>query len=85
VTASDRRSALGSPASSHQQPQAPKAGERLARDGRPPQSAIEIWASPQLREQNPGRPLSLSEALQSGRRSAASKGREPDPEPEIEP
>jgi len=53
------------------------------RDGRPPTFLIEIWASPQLREQDPGRALSLSEAL--GRRPATRRDREPDPEPEIEP
>jgi hypothetical protein len=53
------------------------------RDGRPPTFVIEIWASLQLREQSPGRALSLSEAL--GRQPAARMDREPDPEPEIEP
>jgi hypothetical protein len=55
------------------------------RDDRPPAFAIEIWASPQLREQNPGRALSLSEALEAGHQPAAHGDREPDPEPEIEP
>jgi hypothetical protein len=53
------------------------------RTGRWPKLVIEIWASPQLREQNPGRALSLSEAL--GRQPAPRRDREPDPEPEIEP
>ena len=53
------------------------------RNDRPPTFVVEIWASPQLREQNPGRALSLSEAL--GRQPAARRDREPDPEPEIEP
>jgi hypothetical protein len=53
------------------------------RDGRPPTFVIEIWASPQLRKQDPSRALSLSEAL--GRQPAAHRDREPDPEPEIEP
>jgi hypothetical protein len=53
------------------------------RTGRRPTFVIEIWASPQLRKQNPGRALSLSEAL--GRQLAARRDREPDPEPEIEP
>lgn len=53
------------------------------RTGRRPTFVIEIWASPQLREQKPGRALSLSEAL--GRQPAAPRDREPDPEPEIEP
>ena len=55
------------------------------RDDRPPTFAIEIWASPQLREQNPGRALSLSEALEAGHQPAAHRNREPDPELEIEP
>jgi hypothetical protein len=55
------------------------------RDGRPPTFAIEIWASPQLREQNPGRALSLSEALEAGHQPAAHRDREPHPELEIEP
>jgi hypothetical protein len=53
------------------------------RTGRGPKFAIELWASPQLRKQNPGRALSLSEAL--GRQPAARRDREPDPEPEIGP
>ena len=48
-----------------------------------PKFVIELWASPQLRKQNPGRALSLSEVL--GRQPAACTDREPDPEPEIEP
>jgi len=54
------------------------------RTGRRPQFVIEIWASPQLREHNPGRAPSLSEVLEAGRQAAA-RDREPDPEPEIEP
>ena len=55
------------------------------RDDRPPTFVIEIWASPQLREQNPGRALSLSEALEAGHQPAARRDCEPDTEPEIEP
>jgi hypothetical protein len=66
-----------------QQRQDAAAAEPQHRDGRPPTFVIEIWASPQLREQNPGRALSLSEAL--GCQPAARKDREPDPEAEIEP
>ena len=51
------------------------------RGGRPPQFAVEVWASPQLRNQDPGRALSLSKAL--GR--ATSTDPEPDREPELEP
>jgi hypothetical protein len=57
--------------------------ELQSRTGRRPEFVIEIWASPQLREQNPGRARSLSEAL--GRQPAARRDREPDPEPEIGP
>ena len=52
---------------------------------RRPTFVIEIWASPQLREQNPGRPLSLREALDAGRGPAPRREPEPDPEPEAEP
>jgi hypothetical protein len=53
------------------------------RQGRQPQFVIEIWASPQLREHNPGRALSLCEAL--GREPALREEPEPDPELEAEP
>ena len=59
--------------------------ELQSRTGRRPEFVIEIWASPQLREQNPGRALSLSEALEAGHQRAAYRDREPDPELEIEP
>ena len=65
------------------QPQAAATGEPQDRNSGRPRFVIEIWASPQLREQDPGRALSLSEAL--GRRPGARRDREPDPEPEIEP
>ena len=51
--------------------------------GSPPKLVIEIWASPRLRDQNPGRPLSLEEAL--GRGPAPHREPEPAPEPEPEP
>ena len=53
--------------------------------GRRPAFVIEIWASPQLRERNSGRPLSLREALDAGREPAPRREPEPDPEPEAEP
>jgi hypothetical protein len=52
------------------------------RSGRPQQFAVEVWASPQLRNQDPGRDLSLAEALG---RAAAPTDPEPGPEPELEP
>ena len=67
----------------HGQRQEAASRESQNQTGRRPEFVIEIWASPQLREQNPGRTLSLSEAL--GRQPATPRGREPDPEPEIEP
>ena len=79
----------------HPPPQAPpEAGDQRQdattadpphRSGKPPQFAVEVWASPLLREQNPGRALSLSEALEAGHQPAAHRDREPDPELEIEP
>jgi hypothetical protein len=53
------------------------------RNGRRPEFVIEIWASPQLRAQDPGRPPSLCEAL--GRGPATRREPEPDLEPEAEP
>jgi hypothetical protein len=50
--------------------------------GDPPEFAVEIWASPQLREQHPDRPLSLCEALEAARESEP--GREPEPDRELE-
>lgn len=43
---------------------------------------IEIAISPQLRERDPGRPLSLLEALEVGHPTPA--GRQPESEPERE-
>ena len=84
MTASDPREAApdGRPEGDKQRPEAAN-HEMQNRTGRRPEFVIEIWASPQLREQDPGRALSLSEAL--GRQPAARRDREPDPEPEIEP
>jgi hypothetical protein len=50
-----------------------------------PTFVIELWASPQLREQNPGRPLSLREALDGGREPASRREPVPEPDLEIEP
>ena len=65
--------------------QAAAIGEPQDQTRRRPTLVIEIWASPQLREQNPGRPLSLREALDAGRGPAPRREPEPDPEPEAEP
>jgi hypothetical protein len=84
MTASDpREAALDGRPDGDEQRQEAADRELLNRTGRRPEFVIEIWASPQLREQNPGRALSLSEAL--GHQPAARRDREPDPEPEIEP
>ena len=50
-----------------------------------PEFAVEIWASPQLREQRPDRPLSLYEALEAARESEPDREPEPDCEPEAGP
>ena len=76
--------APGAPPDSDKQ-QAAAIREPQDRSSRRPEYVIEIWASPQLRQQNPGRALTLSEALEAGRQPAARGDREPDPEPEIEP
>ena len=62
----------------------PARTEPWDRIGWHPDHVIEIAISPQLRERDPGRPLSLLEALQAGRNTAA---RQPtaEPEPEAEP
>jgi hypothetical protein len=84
VTASDPREAAPDARSEvDKQRQEAASRELQDRTGRRPEFVIEIWASPQLREQNPGRALSLSEAL--GRQPAARRDREPDPELETEP
>lgn len=49
-----------------------------------PRFVVEIWASPQLREQHPDRPLSLCEAIEGGREPAPRREPEPDREPEAE-
>ena len=51
----------------------------------PPEFAVEIWASPQLREQHPDRALSLCEALEAGHEPALGRVPEPDREPEAGP
>ena len=84
MTASDPREAAPDARSEvDKQRQEAASRELQDRTGRRPEFVIEIWASPQLREQNPGRALSLTEAL--GRQPAARRDREPDPDPEIEP
>ncbi len=51
----------------------------------PPEFAVEIWASPQLREQHPDRALSLCEALEAGHERTPRRVPEPDREPEAGP
>jgi hypothetical protein len=86
MTASDpRQTTPGARPEGDKQRQAAATSEAQDRSGRRPEYVIEIWASPQLRSKDPGRPLSLAEALQAGRQPAAGRDREPDPEPEIEP
>jgi hypothetical protein len=50
-----------------------------------PTFVVEVWASPQLREQHPDRALSLCEALEGGREPALRRVPEPDREPEAGP
>jgi hypothetical protein len=84
MTASDpREAAPDARPEGDKQRQEAASRELQDRTGGRPKFVIEIWASPQLRKQNPGRALSLSEAL--GRQPAARRDRELDPEPEIEP
>jgi hypothetical protein len=86
VTANDPgQAARGAHPDGDKQPQAAPAAEPQDRTGRQPQFVIEIWASPQLRQQNPDRAQSLSEAIKAGRHPAAHRDREPDPQLEIEP
>ena len=80
-----RHSAPGARHEAGQQGQDAATSEPQHRSGRPPEYVIEIWVSPQLRERSPGRPLSLSEALQAGRQEAPRTDPEPDAQPEIEP
>jgi hypothetical protein len=79
-----RQAATGAPPDDDKQRAAATSEPRNC-SGRRPEYVIEIWASPQLRDKDPGRPLSLAEALQAGRQPAAGRDREPDPEPELEP
>jgi hypothetical protein len=65
--------------------QAAAIGEPQDQAGGRPKFVVEIWASPQLRERDPGRPLSLCEVLDAGRETASGKEPGPDPEPEPEP
>jgi hypothetical protein len=64
------------------EPEEPSGVSRADPAAARPEFVIELWASPQLRERNPGRPLSLYEALEAGREPAP--GREPEPDPELE-
>jgi hypothetical protein len=64
---------------------APAIDEPRHQTGRRPEFAVEIWASPQLRERDPGRVRSLFEALEAGRGRVPRREPEPDPEPEPEP
>ena len=57
--------------------------ERQPAGSRAPAYVIELWASPELRARNPGRPLSLAEALEVAHGDAACLAR--DPELEAEP
>jgi hypothetical protein len=59
--------------------------ERQPAGNRAPAYVIELWASPELRARNPGRPLSLAEALEVAHGDAAGLDRDPDPELEAEP
>jgi hypothetical protein len=65
------------------QPQAAAIREPQDQTGRRPKFVVEIWASPQLHDQNPGRPPSLCEALDAGREPAPRS--EPGPDPDLEP
>jgi hypothetical protein len=62
---------------------APARDEPWERIGWHPDHVIEIAISAQLRQRDPGRPLSLLEALDIGR-AAASRQAAPEPEPEAE-
>jgi hypothetical protein len=70
------------PAGGKQRP-APAIDEPRHQTGGRPESVLEIWASPQLRERDPDRVQSLSEALEAG--SGPAPRREPQPDPEPEP
>jgi len=83
ISSHPQQGAPGATPDDGKQPPPAAIGEPQDQTRRQPAFAIEIWASPQLREQDPRRPLSLREALNAGRRPASR--REPDPEPEPEP
>jgi len=59
------------------------APEHQPAGSRAPAYVIEVCVSPELRAWNPGRPLSLAEALDVGHGGAA--GLDPEPELEAEP
>jgi hypothetical protein len=61
------------------------APEQQPAGSRAPAYVIELCASPELRARNPGRPLSLAEALQVAHGDAAGRDRDPEPELEAEP
>jgi hypothetical protein len=83
VTASDpRHGTQAARPEDGKQRQTPAIREPQDQTSGRPTFVIELWASPQLREQNPGRPLSLREALDAGREPES--GREPVPEPDLE-
>ncbi len=50
-----------------------------------PAYVVEVLINPQLRARNPGRPLTLCEALQVGHGPEPGRKPEPDLEPEAEP
>ncbi len=85
MTASDPRNGAPGARPESDKQQAAAIGEPQDRSSRRPEFVIEIWASPQLRQQNPGRALTLSEALEAGCQPSPHRIPELDPEPEIEP
>jgi hypothetical protein len=56
--------------------------EQQPAGSRAPDYVIELWVSPELRDRDPGRPLSLAEALEVGHGDAAGPAREPELEAE---
>jgi hypothetical protein len=86
VTASDpRHGAQAARPEDGKQPQTSAGREPQEQTSRWPAFVIELWANPQLREQNPGRPLSLREALGAGREPTSHKEPVPEQGLEIEP
>jgi hypothetical protein len=86
VTASDpRHEAQAAPPEDGKQRQTTANREPQDQTSRRPTFVIELWANPQLREQNPGRPLSLREALDAGHEPSSHKEPVPEPDLEIEP